>query len=173
MRVAWIAFPLHPETPPDGRTLDDLFAGRPINVRDMVRQLRRTADDLGLPFGNRTMTYNSRLAQELSKWAAGKGLEATYGQAVFRAYFADGLNIGDPGTLVDLATGIGLSAGEAERVLRERTYRDAVDQDWALAMQMGVTAVPTFVLNGRAIVGAQPLSVLERFIEEGGVPRKV
>jgi predicted DsbA family dithiol-disulfide isomerase len=166
-----MAFPLHPETPPEGRTLEDLFAERSINVKDMVHKLRQKASDLGLPFGTRTMTYNSRLAQELAKWAAEKGLETTYDQTVFRAYFADGLNIGDPTVLVDLATRIGLSASEAERVLRERIYRDAVDKDWAAAMQMGVTAVPTIVLNGRAVVGAQPSSVLEKFLEASGVPR--
>ncbi len=74
----WISFPLHPDTPPDGRTLEDLFADRPVDVRDLVQQLRKTALDLGLPFGDRTMTYNSRLAQELSKWAAAEGLEAVY-----------------------------------------------------------------------------------------------
>ena len=166
----WIAFPLHSDTPPDGRTLEDLFADRQVNVRDLVQQLQQTALDLGLPFGDRTMTYNSRLAQELAKWAASEGLEAIYHQAVFRAYFADGLNIGDPVILVKLAAEIGLPSGQAERVIQERTYRDAVDRDWALSMQKGVTAVPTFVLGGRAIVGAQPSSVLEDFLEESGVP---
>lgn len=166
----WIAFPLHPDTPPDGRSLEDLFADRPINVRDLVQQLQQTALALGLPFGDRTMTYNSRLAQELGKWAISEGLEAIYHQAVFRAYFAAGLNIGDPVILVELASEIGLPAGEAKRVLQQRTYRDAVDRDWALSMQMGVTAVPTFVLGGRTIVGAQPSSVLERFLDESGVP---
>ena len=168
----WISFPLHPDTPPDGRTLEDLFADRPVDVSDLVQQLRKSALDLGLPFGDRTMTYNSRLAQELSKWAAAEGLEAVYHQAVFRAYFAAGLNIGDPVILIELATEIGLPAGEAERILQERTYRDAVDRDWALSMQMGVTAVPTFALGGQTVVGAQPLSVLERFLEESGVPQR-
>ncbi len=169
----WIAFPLHPETPPEGRSLEDLFAGRGLNLTAWVGDLKRTADELGLPFGDRTMTYNSRLAQELAKWAACEGCEKIYHTAVFEAYFADGLNIGDPKTLIALAEGIGLPADGAERVIKERTYRDAVDKDWARSIQMGVTAVPTFVFGGRGVVGAQPLHVLENMLDRGGVARRV
>ncbi len=61
--INWTAFPLHPETPQEGRTLEELFAGRPINIEEMVAHLRNVAAELGLPFGNRDKTYNSRLAQ--------------------------------------------------------------------------------------------------------------
>ena len=172
MNVNWIAFPLHPDTPADGRSLEDLFANRPINVKDMVQRLKLTAKDLGLPFGNRTMTYNSRLAQELSKYAASKGLEDIFHQKVFNAYFATGLNIGDPMILLDLAKAAGLSAVEADRVINERSFRDAVDRDWARSAQMGITAVPTFVIGRNAMVGAQPSSVLIKFLSDNGVTRK-
>lgn len=172
LRVDWIAFPLHPDTPPEGRALEDLFAGRGLNITNWVLNLKRTADELKLPFGDRTMTFNSRLAQELAKWAASKGCEKTYHAAVFEAYFAHGLNIGNPTTLISLAAGIGLPADEAERVIKERTYRDAVDRDWAQSIQMGVTAVPTVVLGGRGVVGAQPMHVLEKMLDQGGVVRR-
>lgn len=138
----------------------------------MVKQLQLTATELGLPFGDRTMTYNSRLAQELAKWADFRGLENTFHQLVFKAYFAEGLNIGDPAVLLELATTAGLPADETERVLRERTYRDAVNHDWAQSMKIGVTAVPTIVYGGQALVGAQPTSVLEKFLDENNIPRK-
>ena len=171
MKVNWIAFPLHPDTPADGRSLEDLFANRPVNVKDMVRRLKLTARDLGLPFGNRTMTYNSRLAQELSKYAASEGLEDIFHQKVFRAYFANGLNIGDPMILIDLARAAGLSATEADRVIHERSFRDDVDRDWALSARMGITAVPTFVIGRNAIVGAQSSSVLKSFLNDNGISR--
>jgi predicted DsbA family dithiol-disulfide isomerase len=169
--VEWIAFPLHPETPDEGLSLAELFADRPINVHEMVRQLRKTAAELGLPFGDRTMTYNSRLAQELSKWAAEKGRENDFHRAVFRAYFSDGLNIGNPAVLVNVADAAGLSADEARRVLESRTYRRSVDRDWDRAVRLGVTAVPTFMIRGQSLVGAQPAAVLERFLDENGALR--
>jgi predicted DsbA family dithiol-disulfide isomerase len=172
MKVNWIAFPLHPDTPASGQSLEDLFANRPVNVKDLIQRLKLTAEALGLPFGNRTMTYNSRLAQELAKYAASNGLEDIFQQKVFRAYFAKGLNIGDPMILIDLAKAAGLSAAEADQVIRERSFRDAVDRDWAQSVRMGITAVPTFVIGRNAIVGAQPHSVIVKFLNNNGVSRK-
>ena len=52
-----------------------------------ITRLKRAAEELGLPLGERKKTYNSRRAQELGKWAetAGKGDE--FHDAVFCAYF--------------------------------------------------------------------------------------
>lgn len=169
--MEWIAFPLHPETPDEGRSLAELFADRPINIHEMVRHLQKTAAALGLPFGNRTMTYNSRLAQELAKWAADKDRENDFHRAVFRAYFSDGLNIGNPAVLVNLADAAGLPADEARRVLESRTYRRAVDRDWDRALRLKVTAVPTFMIDGKSLVGAQPTAAIERFLAENGALR--
>jgi len=169
--VDWVAFPLHPETPEEGRSLEELFAGRPIDVPEMMSHLRQTAAGLGLPFGDRTMTYNSRLAQEMAEWAADKGRENDFHRVVFRAYFSDGLNIGNPAVLVKLADAAGLSGEEARQIIESRTYRQAVDRDWDRAVRLGVTAVPTFMIRGKTLVGAQPMSVLERFLEDNGVRR--
>ena len=71
--IQWTAFPLHPETPKEGMTLEELFAGRPINVKQVLDNLTRTAAELGLAFGKREKTYNSRMAQELGKLAEQQG----------------------------------------------------------------------------------------------------
>lgn len=136
-----------------------------------MRHLQQTASELGLPFGIRTMTYNSRLAQELAKWAAVEGRQSECHQAIFRAYFVDGLNIADPEVLVSLAAAAGLPSDEARQVLAARSYRSAVDRDWEHAARGGITAVPTFMIRGKSLVGAQPQAVLEKFLEENGVPR--
>jgi predicted DsbA family dithiol-disulfide isomerase len=84
----------------------------------------------------------------------------------------EGANIANPEELVKLAVTAGLPAAEAGEVLRTRACRKAVDADWALSRQMGITAVPTFVLDDRGVVGAQPYEILERLLENGGVQRK-
>ncbi len=137
----------------------------------MMRHLQRTASALGLPFGNRTMTYNSRLAQELAKWAAVKSRESEFHQEVFRAYFVEGLNIAEPQVLVHLAAAAGLPADEARQVLHAREYRLAVDRDWEHAARRGITAVPTFMVRGKFLVGAQPRAAIEKFLDENAVPR--
>ena len=59
-------FPLHPETPDEGLSLGQLFAGRSFDIDGMQARLTTLMAEEGLPYGQRTMTYNSRLAQELA-----------------------------------------------------------------------------------------------------------
>jgi predicted DsbA family dithiol-disulfide isomerase len=163
--VHWTAFPLHPETPPDGQSLEDLFAGRPINIPEMLVHLRKTARQLGLPFGDRQMTFNSRRAQELGKWAENGGRGDTFHKAVFTAYFAHGLNIATDTVLMDIAQSVDLDPQEARTVIEQEQYREAVDRDWQRSRLMGITAVPTFVMNQQRLVGAQTYQDLTRFIQ--------
>ncbi len=163
---------MHPETPDQGRTLDDLFAGRGIDIPQMLAHLKQTADQLGLPFGRRTMTYNSRRAQELGKWAEANGQGDAFHLKAFHAYFAQGLNIAQAEVLTDLVEAVGLNGNEAQKVLQNETYREAVDADWQRSRQMGIYAVPTFQMNGQQLVGAQTYEALKDWVRTmGGTPR--
>ena len=119
--------------------------------------------------GDRTMTYNTRMAQELGKWAESQGRGDEFHNRVFRAYFAEGKNIGNVSELVSLAGEIGLSGTDAQEVMETRSFREAVDRDWQHSRAMQVTAVPTFIMDSQAVVGAQPYEALERFFKHNGV----
>ena len=165
-------FPLHPDTPPEGLLLTDLFAGRERQIGEMQDRLARLAEAEGLPYRNRERTYNSRLAQELAEWAESRGVSAIH-DALFRAYFAEGENIGDPEVLAEVAQRVGLPADEAREVLASRSFSPAVDRDWRRSRELGITGVPTFVAGRYAVVGAQPYEQLERLVlEAGAVPRE-
>jgi len=131
----------------------------------MQAQMRARMAAEGLPYGDRKMTFNSRLAQELASWAASQpGGEAIH-DALFRAYFVDGKNIGDPDVLVELAKSVGLSADEARKVIDTRSHKAAVDADWEKSREYGVTGVPTYVVGDRGVVGAQPYEALEELVK--------
>jgi predicted DsbA family dithiol-disulfide isomerase len=160
-----MAFPLHPETPEAGQSLEELFKGRDMDIPAMLARLQQVASAEGLPFGERTMTYNSRLAQELGKWAEEMGAGDCFHHKVFEAYFAEGKNIGLLEELTAVARACGLSPEEAREVLVLRKYQKAVDQDWERSRRMGIRAVPSFYNGREVLVGAQPLEALERFIQ--------
>lgn len=167
-----VHFPLHPETPAEGRSMAELYAGRNIDPEAMYARMKALMDAEGLPYGRRTHTYNSRLAQELGKWADTQpGGEAIH-DALYRAYFVEARNIGDPDTLVEIAQAVGLPAEEARAVLSERRFKDAVDADWAKSHAYGVTGVPTFVAARYGVVGAQPYEVLAELLDKAGAARR-
>ena len=169
--MLWRAFPLHPDTPEEGLTLEQLFANRPVDINEIRRRLKDKAEELGLPLGERKNTYNSRLAQELGLWAESKGRGDEFHMAAFKAYFVDGKNIAKIPVLLDLAESAGLPRDEAETVLSTRSFKDPVDEDWALSREVGITAVPTFVIDQNKLVGAQPYETLEKFMTVNGVEK--
>lgn len=168
--MQWRTFPLHPETPEEGQLLEDLFKTSPEKIKTMVAQLRLTALNLGLPFGERTKTYNSRLAQELGLWAEDMGKGELFHNLAFKAYFADGENLAKSSVLLDLAKKAGLHPEEAEAIITNRTYRQKVDKDWADSRFMGITAVPTFLLGQHKLVGAQSYEAFTQLMTQYNIP---
>ena len=168
-----VHFPLHPDTPAEGREMAGFYAQRGLDPEQMYQQMKERMDAEGLPYAKRTHSYNSRLAQGLGKWAdtlpgGGDRLH----DAFYCAYFVDKRNIGDPEVLFDVVKAVGLPVDEARKVLEERRFKDAVDADWAKSHQYGVTGVPTFVAGGHGVVGAQPYEVLEQLVAKAGAPRR-
>ncbi|TAJ98650.1 hypothetical protein EPO44_11265 [bacterium] len=151
-------FPLHPETPEEGKSR----AAAP--ARDTC--MKTLMDGEGLPYNSeRNMTYNSRLAQELAKWAESKGKGGEIHDPIFRAYFVEAKNIGKRELLVEIAQKIGLPADEAVEALVSRSYKESVDADWRRCAKLGVNAVPTFLVGRYMLVGAHPYEELEKLVQ--------
>jgi predicted DsbA family dithiol-disulfide isomerase len=158
LQVKFTQFPLHPETPEEG-------SARGPEVIARNRRMKVNMEREGLPFNaERNMSYNSRLAQEFSKWAEEKSKGDAAHDALFRAYFVDVKNIGKIAPLVEIAETLGLPTDEANDVLLSRKYKQAVDDDWRRCAAYGVNAVPTFLVGRYLMVGAQPYAELEQLI---------
>ena len=170
MKVEWVHFPLHPETPAQGLALADLFAGRGLDLKAMHAQMKARMDAEGLPYGERSHTFNSRLSQELGKWADTQPGGEAFHDAMFRAYFVEARDISQPAVLLDIVASVGLAVEAAREVLEQRTFKVAVDADWKLSRQYGITGVPTFVVGRHGVVGAQPYEALERLVLKAAAP---
>ncbi len=121
-----------------------------------------------LAYNRRTHTYNSRLAQELAKWADSKpGFEKIH-EALYQAYFVEGRNLANKEVLLEIAQSVGLPVEDARSVLEHRLFNDAVDTDFQKARSYGITGVPTFVAGGSKVVGAQPYEVLAQQVRAAG-----
>lgn len=158
MKLKVTHFPLHPETPEEGKSR------AAVPARDA--RMKALMDGEGLPYNSeRDMTYNSRLAQELAKWAGSKGKGDEIHDPIFRAYFVEAKNIGNPDVLAVIARKIGLPADEAVEALVSRSYKEAVDADWRRCAEFQVSAVPTFLAGRYMLVGAHPYEELEKLVQ--------
>src|SRR5918911_1663722 len=116
----------------------EVYAGRNVDPEAMYQRMKGLMDAEGLPYGRRTHTYNSRLAQELGKWADTKPGGAAIHDRLYKAYFVEAKNLADIDLLVDIAASVGLSPDETRAVLVERRCKEAVDADWEKSHRYGV-----------------------------------
>ena len=164
LTLHWTHFPLHPDTPDSGLSLEDLFQGHGADIEAMKQRMSALMTEENLAYGNRSHTYNSRFAQELAKWGESFPEGEALNLKLFEAYFAEGHNLAKPMVLLEVAEAAGLDRDAAEEMIRKRSFRDAVDADWKRDHELGVTGVPTFVYGNRGLVGAQPYEALEQLI---------
>tara|TARA_Y100001934_G_scaffold206291_1_gene243926 strand:+ start:305 stop:859 length:555 start_codon:yes stop_codon:yes gene_type:complete len=162
--VVFRQFPLHPETPDEGQTLEQLFAGRNLDIPKLQSDMVDRMSAEGLEYGERTMTFNSRLAQELAKWVEGIDPELPIHDELFKAYFVNNSNLADHDVLLEIVERLGLDRDTAQTVITDRTMRSLVDEDWNKSRELAITGVPTFVMGEHILVGAQPLEMLERLV---------
>lgn len=168
--VDFAPFLLDPGTPPEGKPRRQMTA-----PGDPPTAMEQRAAALGITFTRgRTWTSNSHLALEAATFAEERGQTLPFHRAMFKAYFTDLEDIGDLDVVVRVGEGAGLPGAELREALTSGRYRDDVDEGIRWAQQVGVTAVPTFVLGGKyGIVGAQEADVFARVIETrfGQTPR--
>jgi len=173
--VIWRAYELDPRAP--ARREGD-YAGRLARKYGITREQAVAADEAltataaaeGLEFHfERAQPGNTFDAHRLLHHArtAGTGLQDVLKERLLVAYFTEGAPIGEPETLVRLAAEVGLDPDECADVLGGDRYADEVRTDEREAMELGVTGVPFFVVDGRfGIPGAQDadtiLGVLRR-----------
>ena len=166
------AFPFYSDAPEAGISLSAFFSDDLLVIEERMRNLKETAKKLGLSFVPPKMIYNGRSAQELGFWAESKNKGDAFLQALHKAYFVDGKNIAKIPVLADIATSVGLPAENIAKIINTGTFKENVDRDWALAEEMNILVLPTFMLNGDRLVGAQPYHKLQRLMEKNGVVMK-
>jgi predicted DsbA family dithiol-disulfide isomerase len=144
----------------------------PDQFRRRGGQFAEVAKAEGLEVGERTHRYNSTPAHEAALWADEQGNGEAFRKALYQAYFRDNHNIGSPDVLAKIATNLNMDAAALRQALEERRYRGEVLQQFQQAHEIGVTAVPTFVAAGYALVGAHPLENFRKLMEAAGEPPK-
>ena len=169
--VSYRAFELDPTVPPGGMDLADYLArkfGGPGALDGVRGRLARVGAELGIEFrwdGKRRV--NTFDAHRLAVWAdevGGPEVRAALEQRLFRAYFTDNDDVSDHAVLSALAADMDLDA--AAEALATGAGADRVRAEQLQATALGISAVPTFVIEGRwAIPGAQDIDTFVQVLQ--------
>ena len=141
--------------------------------KDRANAMRQALIDYGeaegIPyrFDQITRRPNSFNAHRLVRWAQGQQKGAEAKEALFKAYFSDGRDIGETDVLVDIAREIDLDPGIVAELLPTDADVQNVRNEEALFQQMGISGVPTYIANRRvAVQGAETAEKLARFLRD-------
>lgn len=172
LTIQWHPFQLNPDMPPGGADrrayLETKFGGKENAVKIYAR-IAEAAEAAGLKidFGGIQRTPNTLDAHRLIHWAGLEGRQTAAVSRLFKAYFEEGLDIGDREVLLEIAEGIGLDREMIARLFESDADLDDIRARDEHARQRGVTGVPTFVLaNQHVLPGAQPTELWLQVIDE-------
>ncbi|MBX9813776.1 MAG: disulfide bond formation protein DsbA [Proteobacteria bacterium SG_bin5] len=171
--IVFHPFELNPHMPREGQNIvehvAEKYGATPERSEANRARIREAAAAFGFTMnGDATSRiYNSFDAHRLLDWARDAGAQAALKDALFRAYFTDRADIGDPRVLAATAAEVGLDRAGAEAVLGSDAHAEAVRAGEAFWHERGIAAVPSIIFDDRYLVqGAQPVEVFERVIRK-------
>jgi len=160
----WVPKELHPETPPEGLLAADIID--PFDMEQVIMTCNQRGAPYGIELNEITLLPNSRLALEATEFARDAGAFSAFHDRLFRAYLTNGENIGDRTVILDHAVQCGLDAHALNEALEDRRYTPRIEQGLSMAKAAGVTAIPTFLIQGQLpITGVVNEQLLRKALE--------
>lgn len=170
--IQWRPFQLSPSTPEQGvdrqKSLASKFgsAEKSQAIYETIREAGE-ADGISFAFDKIALTPNTLNAHRVINWALKTGEQHQLVEALFKAYFEQGLDIGDKNVLADAAAAIGMSREQVVELLEQETDKDLIKEEDRLAREMGISGVPCFIINGQyMLMGAQDPVRLARALKK-------
>lgn len=172
IQVEHAPYVLRPDNPEDGLDVMDNLSQKygPEAAKSMVASVESAAraEGLDIDYSKMGKNYPTFRAHALLLRAEGKGTQAALKDAIMRAHFAEGKNIHDVDTLIELGVAHGFTADEVQNIVTNEHEIESVRRQAAHAAR-SVNGVPYFVFNGQiAVSGAQPPHILLKAIERAG-----
>ena len=155
-QVHWLPFQLNPDMPEDGADREEYLSGKfgEEGMLQMDQKLKAYAEQLGLDLRLDRVARipNTLAAHTLVLWAEESGVQHEVVDALFRANFVDGADIGDTDTLCRIAEEAGMDPEIIRTRLETGEDQDKVIEEDKMLRQMGVDAVPTTIVERKFVV---------------------
>lgn len=167
VQVDWRPFFLRPETPPEGLPLPAYVRER---MKDPNNPLKRRAAQAGLKMVEREVIPSTRRAHQAAEFARDQGQLEPFQAALLRRYWSEGQDLWQWDTLRGAAQEAGLDPEAMRQAVEQGRYEQVVEDAIREAREMGIQAVPTFLVGDRfALQGAQEYAVFQQVMERLGI----
>ena len=180
VEVRWRPYQLDSTLPDEGKDrqqyLEDKFGG-PEQAREIYSRIEDAGKSEGIDFAfdKIKVAPNTLNAHRVIRWAANGGEEAQQKivERLFKLFFVEGANIGDPAVLLEAAGTVGMNVDVMETLLPTDADRKEVENEIEAARKMGVTGVPCFIINNKyAVMGAQEPATIAEAIKNAAAEMK-
>ncbi len=175
IEVEWKAFQLEPDFIQDKNQKQDLtdalaqkYNRSRAEIEQMQQQIIQTAKSVGLEYDfDKAIRFNTFDAHRIISKAKEKGLDDKAEETFFKAYFTDGLDLGDNTVITEVSKKIGLTEEDIKDALENDKYAYEVRKDIQESQEIGVRGVPFFVLDRKfGVSGAQPVEAFTQTLEK-------
>ncbi|HEY1772284.1 MAG TPA: DsbA family oxidoreductase [Gammaproteobacteria bacterium] len=172
--IHWHPFQLNPDLPPEGmdrlRYLEAKFGpGAMERIHARLDEAGKSAG-IGFQFDRIGRSPNTLDAHRLLWLAGAQGRQGALKEALLRAYFLEGRDVGDRAVLADIGAQVGIEADIPTWLASDAGVRE-VREDLAQAARLQISGVPFFIFDGRlALSGAQPPEVFLQALEAARKP---
>lgn len=171
--LRWRPFQLDASIPDGGvdrkAYMERKFGADPDRAKAIGRTIRDYGEALGIAFNFDKIEKapNTLDSHRLVRWAGTAGCQNEMVDILFRRYFTDAEDIGSQDVLLDAAAEAGMDTDIVADLLVRGADRDLIRREDAMARQMGIQGVPSFVINSKwVMVGAQETPTLVRMLDK-------
>lgn len=165
LELEWRGFQIHPDWPAEGIQPDKAReAGDAAARKATWNRITAMADAVGFEIKPPKVLTNSRAALAATEFARESGRDAALEDRIYKAYFNEGVNIGDAETVARLAVDAGLDAGAIADAIKAPKYEMRLKNNALAANNRGVSGVPTFFIGEYPLVGAQSLDAMRAIL---------
>ena len=168
--VRWLPFQLNPDMPDNGMARAD-YVMRKFGARggSVYSRVAMAGKQVGIDFAFDSIKVQPSTvdAHRLMRLAEKAGRQDEMAEALFRAYFIEGVNLNDKDALADIAARAGLDRSAARDYLSGDEDRASIAQADVDTRVAGVSGVPFFIFNNKVgVSGAQDAAVLLDAMEQ-------